>query len=160
MSAETLSAKKADVIKGYHSLDEKGQSVLKAIFGSETFSQKITDQVKSFEDACTMKGLDPAAVVKQWEEKGYEPHEIAGKKIELFIQVVNEGWVPDWSNSRESKWTPWFEYKNGELVYLSAYYWYSSTVVSSRLCLRSSELAKHAGTCLLKEYNQFFLINN
>jgi hypothetical protein len=80
------------------------KSVLENSYPIGYFSGKITDRIKTFEDACAEVGEDPE------HDKFTEgtPDEIAFKKIKVITKALNEGWLPNWNNSGERKWYPWF----------------------------------------------------
>lgn len=133
----------------------KGSKQLKAslieLFGPELFIPKATDRIKTFEDACVDQKLDPKKVL---------PY--IGTKLTIEQQVINTyamlriiakslrgNWNPDWTNSNENKWYPWFQYKrasSGFVVVDTDYVCaHALTYVGSRLCFPTSELAKYFG---------------
>lgn len=71
--------------------------------------EKITDKVKSFEDACKHLGLNPndLPVVYMLPEKDRKSI-IAFYKLTIIIRALNEGWEPDWSNWDKWKYYNWF----------------------------------------------------
>ncbi len=121
----------------------------------------IIDQVKTFEDACEVLGLDGDIL------KGSVTDLLSGDlesisaytKLIIIARALNEGWVPDWSNSSQYKYIPWFEHKPGfGLSYHDCADWYASTCVGSRLCFKTKELAKYAATQFADIYNDFLTI--
>jgi hypothetical protein len=134
-------------------------------FGEKTKSTcgKITDRVKSFEDACRELGIDPAGVlvltsnVKEVQENFKAI--AAFTKLTIIAKALNQGWTPDWSNSSQYKYYPWFEWKSG-FGFSSAFYgcWGTYTFVGSRLCFNSEELAKYAGTQFEDIYQDFLTL--
>mgnify|MGYP000464618864 CR=1 FL=1 len=77
--------------------------------------EKITDKIKSFEDACKHLGLNPndLPVVDMLPEKDRKSI-IAFYKLTIIIRALNEGWEPDWSNWDEWKYYNWFYVEKGE----------------------------------------------
>ena len=71
--------------------------------------EKITDKIKSFEDACKHLRLNPndLPVVDMLPEKDRKSI-IAFYKLTIIIRALNEGWEPDWSNWDECKYYNWF----------------------------------------------------
>jgi hypothetical protein len=115
---------------------------------------KITDRIKTFEDAAQC--IDPIEFVITCRRNGDAPDEIAYKKLKIICRALNEGWTPDWSDSSQPKYFPWFKYNSGFGFSITLCdYWYSATTVGSRLCFHSAELAEYAGKQFQKEYNEF-----
>ena len=113
----------------------------------------ITEEVKSYEDACRVLGYNVTedSVLRR---EGFRPDEIARRKLEIITEALNEGWAPDWNNTNEYKYYPWFYIqpyggadKAAGLTYASTYYAasYSSANIGSRLCYKTRNLAAYAG---------------
>jgi hypothetical protein len=93
--------------------------------------------------------------------KGLEPDEVAYKMIKEIVKTFNEGWVPDWSNSNEYKYYPWFRMGSPSgcgFSYNDYDYWYTYSIVGSRLCYKSADLAKHAGQLFESIYKDFLTV--
>lgn len=76
-------------------------------------------------------------------------------------KLANKGteWLPDWTNSSEYKYYPWLEFKAGSGFSRYAYdYVRTHSNVGSRLCFRSSDMARHAATHFTELYNDFFTL--
>ena len=122
-------------------------------------SGNIIDRIKTFEDACRALGIDPS------EKVAIEgPSDLcddldsigAYSKLIIIARALNEGWKPDWANSSQRKWYPYFEYKAGFGFSRTSYaYWHARAAVGSRLCFKSSELAEYAGKQFADIYNEF-----
>jgi hypothetical protein len=87
-------------------------------------------------------------------------HHLIGYQLVVCIaKALNEGWTPDWSNSNELKYYPWFEMRGSSgFRFNDDGYWVSASFVGSRLCFKSRELAVHAGERFLEVYKQFMVI--
>lgn len=119
--------------------------------GKQFFSEKITDRVKTFEDACNVTGDYPKS--DRFTEGTTD--EIAYKKLKVIIAALNEGWTPDWNNSNEVKYYPWFEMRSGfRLIRVDVSY--GSSDVGSRLCFRTRDLANYAVSQFPDLYKDFF----
>ncbi|MDI5894377.1 hypothetical protein [Flavobacterium algoritolerans] len=93
--------------------------------------------------------------------KGLEPDEVAYKMIKEIVKAFNEGWVPDWTNSNEGKYYPWFKMgspSGGSVSYGDCDRWYTGSCVGSRLCFKSADLAKHAGQLFESIYKDFLTV--
>jgi hypothetical protein len=134
---------------------EEFKEVLKDTFGEKFFQRKITDRVKSFEDACGILGFIVQTHRNMFEE--LQKDEIAYIKLKVITEALNEGWEPDWNNNNEYKYYPWWNMQNGFSLSDVSYY-YSYSFVSSRLCFKSRELAEYAAKQFLEIYKDYFTI--
>jgi hypothetical protein len=78
----------------------------------------------------------------------------------LITEHLNDGWEPDWDNSNEYKYWPWF-YMNKpgfRLDDISCRWANSHSSAGSRLCFRTRELAEHAAKFFLKEYEAMMIL--
>jgi hypothetical protein len=123
-------------------------------------------KIKTFEAACKLLKLDPkkVPVVKGLPAK-HQKSIVAYFKLVIIAQALNEGWEPNWSNSDEYKYQPYFwvkadaKHPAGVGFSITGYgVWGSITGVGSRLCFKSSELAMYAGKQFAKLYQEYLLI--
>jgi len=130
----------------YKTATPEFKEILEDSFGKEFFSGKITDRIKTYEDACTELGEKPLNE-SELKSFGFTPDEINYRKLKTVIKVLNEGWVPDWTNGNQAKWYPYFRLSSGAFVFDDASYdnSYANAGLGSRLCLSSAELATYAG---------------
>ena len=127
--------------------------------------EKITDKVKSFEDACKHLGLNPndLPVVYMLPEKDRKSI-IAFYKLTIIIRALNEGWEPDWSNWDKWKYYNWFYVEKGGDQRSSGFRYYDThctatgTSTGSRLCFKNIELAKSAAEQFKELYREYLLI--
>ena len=121
----------------------------------------ITKRVKTYADACAVLGIEPMneAVLAKL---GFTKDEIAYRKLKTIAEALNEGWQPDWANSNEYKYWPWFVYNTASAGFSRASTNYTASYtnagVSSRLCYKTRELAAYAGNQFEGIYNDFLLI--
>ncbi|GAB1358554.1 hypothetical protein MASR1M31_03320 [Porphyromonadaceae bacterium] len=122
-------------------------------------STKITDRVKSYEDACSELGITPIDE-SQMLANGFTKDEIAYRKLKTITQALNEGWVADWTDPSQEKWIPWF-YMHGSsgFVFDDAYYGCSVAGAGdgSRLCFKDEKTATCAGKQFVDLYKEFIL---
>jgi hypothetical protein len=159
---QTLEVTKQNAIQAYNEADSKGKELLENLYGKEVFNQKITDRVKSFEDALELysKKIEPV-LSNLLNYTGYNKEVIsaqATEKLKIIISVLNEDWTPDWDNSNQYKYYPYFDMSNNTLVFSHCFSWHTYSYVSSRLCLRSKELAEYCGKQFIDLYKQSFLM--
>jgi hypothetical protein len=143
----------------YPKASAEWKNVLEETFTKEFFQQKITDRVKTFEDACGVLGIDLIAFV----DDDSAPDESAYIQLKTIAKALNEGWTPDWNNDEEYKYYPWFEMQktksNPSGFRLDGVgYDYAYSIVGSRLCFHSRELAEYAAKQFQDLYKQFFTL--
>ena len=144
--------------------DEDNGSVFDYFYKEEEY-EEITDRVKSYEDACKVLGVEPINE-QNAKAQGFRPDEIARRKLETIAAALNEGWLPDWNNTDEYKYYPYFyiqENAKGKgsagLSFADTLYAASYTYanIGSRLCNNASRLAKYAGDQFADLYEQILL---
>ena len=124
----------------------------------------MNKNILSFEDAC--KALNIEAVLPDFTilPEKHRTALTAHYKLVIIAQALNDGWEPDWTNYDEYKYYPWFvveEKSSGPglgLSYIVYAYAGSFADVGSRLCYRTRELARYAGTQFKDLYEEYFLI--
>lgn len=170
----------------YAQLNSEQQTLLVNIFGEDTFKPKdIRDRVKTFEDACTVLGIDP----DEWKKKHlmFNKDVLAYLKLRIITQALNEGWYPKFTED-ERRYYPWFyiitkkEFENlsaeenrrcvgraghsadarGGLVFAYAN---SASSVSyagggARLAFSNYDLAVYAGTQFIDIWDDFIIDEN
>jgi len=132
------------------------KSVFEKNFGKAFFSQKITDRIKTYEDACSELGEQPIDEAK-WKQFGVSDDDITYRKLKTITKALNEGWKCDWNDSNQYKWYPWFKMSSGGFVFYAASDGYSlaNAGYASRLCFSSDEIATYAGKQFLQLYSDF-----
>lgn len=136
------------------------RSILEESFGKDFFSQKITDRVKTYEDACrelSMNPLDENKLMKL----GLTKHDIAYQKLVTIAKSLNEGWVPNVCDNSVYRWYPWFV-TNGSPSSFAVYdsfcaYANASAGSGSRLCFKNKELSEYCGKQFIELWKQFIL---
>lgn len=69
--------------------------------------EDITNRVKSYADACKVLGIEPMDE-DSMKAQGFRPDEIARRQLETITEALNEGWKPNWADTNEYKFYPWF----------------------------------------------------
>ena len=117
-------------------------------------------EIKTFEDACKALSLDVATVIPDF--SGYPPKhqaaQIAHSKLVIIAEALNGGWAPDWDNNNEYKYYPYFDMEKG-FSFSNYDCIYTFSFAGSRLCFRSAEIAKYAGTQFVELYKDYFVIS-
>lgn len=125
-------------------------------------SADVTERIKSFEDACADQGVN----IDEFYEncKGLTLDEIAYRKLKIIARALNEKWEPNWDNSNEYKYYPYFDMRSASsgfgFSHSACDRWITATSCGSRLCFKSEKLAKYAGTQFTSIYKELFTLNN
>ena len=142
-----------------------GNGTISDYFYKEEDYEEITDRVKTYEDACKVLGVEPINE-QNAKARGFRLDEIARRKLETITASLNEGWKPDWNNTDQCKYYPYFyiqENAKGEgsagLSYSNASTAATTTfaLFGSRLCFHDSCLAQYAGNQFTGLYEQLLI---
>lgn len=131
------------------------KQVLEDSFPKGFFSQKVTDRIKTIDDALEVIKITPNIGILLC-YNGQDKDMIATQahaKLTIIAKALNEGWAPDWNNGNEAKYYPYFNMQSG-FGFSDTYYvyTYTYTCVGSRLCFKTRELAEYAG----KEFESIY----
>lgn len=122
---------------------------------------KITDKVKTFEDACKVLGLDPKQlqVVDLLPEKDRKSI-IAYYKLTVIIRALNEGWEPNWNDLDEYKYFNWFYLDSAGFgcADTNNAATHTDTPLGSRLCFKNDTLARYARVQFRDLYFEYLFI--
>ncbi|MGN6491202.1 MAG: hypothetical protein ACTHLE_04340 [Agriterribacter sp.] len=151
---KTLSLSDQDARKIYPSAIPELKTILEANWGKSFFSQKITERVKTWEDVCREANEDPDDIIY----RTGTADEIAYKKLKVIIRVLNEGWSPNWNDSSQRKWYPWFYLSSPGFRFLVTHFEFTYAIVGSRLCFKSEELCEFAAKQFTSIYKDFFTL--
>lgn len=149
--AETLTINKTDFLNAYKKATGAVKTSLAKLVPTEVLNGKITDKVKSFEDACKVLKIKVPVFAKTDSKD-----EIAFRKLKTIIQALNEGWKPDWNNSNEYKYFPWWN-MDGGFSLRGVLGRYLNSFVPSCLCFKNEELANYAAKQFLSIYKDFIV---
>jgi hypothetical protein len=119
---------------------------------------KITDRIKTFEDALKETGRPDVPDFKDVPED-LRPHFQAQYKAVVIAEALNEGWTPNYRSEMQCKWSPWFCVIPSGFAFNGADYEYSLPTMGSaaRLCFKSEELATYAGRQFTDIYERLIL---
>jgi len=120
--------------------------------------KNVMERLKSVADVLADHGYTQQEFDKQNEE--LTDDEIAYRIIKLLAKSLNEGWTPDWDDSSQYKYYPWFYMQGGSSGFRCGGCgdWRAGSGVGSRLCFKSAELAKYAGTQFTDVYKKFMTL--
>jgi len=122
-------------------------------------------KIKSFSDACKKENINPEALpdVSMIPEE-FAKAILAVYKLFIIFKAINNGWEPNWNDSSQYKYFPWFYVDASEKVpsgfgfsYSDFDCGYTDTYCSSRLCTDTSEKARYMAAQFESEYKDFLL---
>jgi hypothetical protein len=127
-------------------------------FGKEFFSEKVTDRVKTYEDAVEATGRTNTPDFSNVPEDLRKYFEGQYQMV-VIAEALNEGWKPDWDDANQMKWIPWFRSVSSGFVFDDASDDYSTANAGNglRLCFKSEELAAYAGKQFIEIWNKILL---
>lgn len=159
----TLQIKQDSLLAAFRNAGKEGKQVLSDLFGKQVaLYDNITDRVKSFEDACQVLGISTNVPEVKGLPRKHQKAIIANYKLIVIAEALNEGWKPNWQDSDEYKYYPWFDMSNPAGVGCSATYHAASHThasFGSRLCLKNRELAIYFGQTFTDLFNDSLLLN-
>ena len=132
--------------------------------------ENITNRVKSYAEACKVLGIEPMDE-DSMKAQGFRPDEIARRQLETITEALNEGWKPNWTDTNEYKFYPWFYIEVSEVQTEGTYgagaglscavSSYAATSANanfgSRLCFHDRETARYAGRTFTNLYAQILI---
>lgn len=159
----TLQIKQDSLLVAFRNAGKEGKQVLSDLFGKQVaLYDNITDRVKSFEDACQVLGISTNVPEVKGLPRKHQKAIIANYKLIVIAEALNEGWKPNWQDSDEYKYYPWFDMSNPAGVgYSDTANTASNTYAhfGSRLCLKNRELAIYFGQTFTDLFNDSLLLN-
>ncbi len=126
------------------------------IFGADN----NLDSIKTFEDALALSDFNWKGYLELVETSKtlgcqISKSAIAQRKLEIIISVMNDGWTPNWKDSSELKWYPWFDLGGSGFSLGVCAYRNSSTYVGGRLCTKNEDLCKYIATTFIDIYKEY-----
>ena len=134
--------------------------------------EDITNRVKSYADACKVLGIEPMDE-SGMKAQGFRKDEITRRQLETITEALNEGWKPNWADTNEYKYYPWFDIEvsrvqTEDVDTLGASAGLScadtnnaatntNANIGSRLCFHDRETARYAGRTFTDLYAQFLI---
>lgn len=132
----------------------------------------INEVITDFESARETLGLKALGFLNKFDDVTKLISDINPKHIEALIALnelftIAEAWnkedefVPDFSDCKQDKWFPWFEYNKNVAGFVYATTGNTPTaghtLIGSRLCFKTSARAAQFGKLFVDLYNKVFL---
>ncbi|ANF51722.1 hypothetical protein A0O34_14955 [Chryseobacterium glaciei] len=158
-----LEITKEAALKAHKEASPKGKILLENLFGGKVFLQKITDRIKSIDDAVGELGEDDPDVIHylKLEASGINGHILYSQMLVVITKALNEEYTPDWNNGEWDKWYNWFNMSSsssGRFSFGGSAARGSLSYCGSRLCFKSKELAQYAAKQFIDIYEKAFTI--
>lgn len=135
------------------------QKVLTETFGEDYFKKRDYTDIKTFADACEECGTIEEEFNERFANLGLDADTINYEKAKIVVKAINQGWTPDWSNSYQYKYWPYFKLSSGfSFSNADSYYVFTVTNVGSRLCFESEAKCTYAAKQFIDIYEQFLTI--
>lgn len=116
-------------------------------------------KITSYEDACKVLGVEPInEEVFNVFPKEDRKSTIAYHKLTIIARALNNGWLPDWENTNESKYYPIFRYISAGLSYIATYDVTTNARIVSRLCFSSPVIAEYAADHFTDLYRDYYCL--
>jgi hypothetical protein len=151
--AKTLTIDDATARKIFPTAPPELKAILLENYSNEFFSEDITDRIKTFEDACEYNNTNPKAsrFVNGTRNQIYQ------ERVAEIVKALNQGWVPDYDDSSEYKYSPYFYLNAPGFRFYDSFYVFTSsyTTGGSRFALKSRKLSDFAGAHFVKEYEMW-----
>lgn len=98
--------------------------------------------------------------LRQLQKVDIAEHIISNQSAVIIVKALNENWIPNWNDSSESKYFIWWDMQTNNFSYYDYGSWDSGSVISARLCLKSSKLCQDIGKNkeFVKVFKSFMLI--
>lgn len=153
MEIQTLKIEKEKAKQIFKEAPESLREILISTFGADTFKLNVIDRIKTFADAYEAADEKTRDEFDQQIHPNLSEHIVARLKLILIAKVLRGEWEPDFSNSNQEKWFPWFKFSAGSGFGFSGSgcgYGRTLAAVGSRLCFPNEELSNYFGKQFIK----------
>ena len=154
---EVLTIEKKNAIVAHNEANDKGKKMLENLFGRKIFLGNVMDRIKTFEDACAELGIHWGDACPKVQKNGDYGAIVSFAQALIVTRALNEGWKPDFNNGQWDKHYPYFDMRSsaGGFRFNDSACAYDNALVGARLCFKSAELARYAGTQFEDIYKGF-----
>lgn len=154
-----LTLKKSTAKNLYPEAPKWFQKVLIETFGEDYFKKRAYTDIKTFADACEECGTTEEEFNELFGHIGLSEDTIAYEKMKIVAKAINQGWTPDWDNTNQRKYWPYFKLSSGFGFSFSDFgYGLTNSAVGSRLCFETEEKCTYAAKQFIDIYEQFLTI--
>jgi hypothetical protein len=138
--------------------DIKSELVARLVPTPGKWVLKFTD-IKTFNDACKACGTSEEEFYLEWSDRLLPSDTFAYEQLKLIVKAINQGWTPDWNDTNQRKWWPYFNLSSGfGFSHSYSYYGYAPAAAGSRLCFQTEEKSNYAANQFTELYKEFISI--
>ncbi len=144
------------LVKLYENSNDSGKKILVDTYGESMFTID-NNYMEVFQGFCKQHNLIFDDIVPFKDPKTSNQHSTnAHAMLQEIVPIENEGWTPNWDNSSEYKYYPWFEMRSDwGFAFYGVDYWSTSTVAGSRLCFKNAERCELTAKKYLSIYQKW-----
>lgn len=160
MNKNTFEVDKDFILKAYDAACADWKQKLKEKF-SEVFPKNTSERVKTFEDVISILELKRQEYWIPYNNPSTPQEKSLNAQARLFkiAEAYNEGWKPNWDNSSEYKWFPYY-YKSDGSWSVSHDGWPALLYFPSGLVFKSKELSIDAYNKFKDIFDDYFMVNS
>ncbi len=114
----------------------------------------ITTRVKSFDDACRVLGLDVDKDLNILLGLENNKELIGIYKLKIIVEALNEGWKPNFLESEEYMYYPYYIMKVNKFALYDSVYDRTNSHGGLYICFKSKELSEYFGNNI--EFTQLY----
>ena len=153
---QTLKLNEDTARKIYPNSSPEFKVLLEESFPKGFFFKNIIERTNSIDDIFSIAGKTILEIINSNDTKD----ESAYKVLKFGIAVLNEEWIPDYTNPNQSKYEPRFILgANSILKYYSYNILTKTAIINSHLVYRSYDHMMHGIRIMHEFYNDFIRIN-
>lgn len=156
---ETLELEKKKAIEAYETGSKKERTFLERLYGKKHFQKDVIDRIGSVDNAINELGESDIEVIEYRKLLSINSaeHIMGNQEAVIVAKALNEGWVADVLDPTQGKYTAWFTRSSSGLRCDDDACWDAYSFVGSRLCLKSSKLAKYFGEQFIETHKKYIL---
>lgn len=152
---EQLTVAKQSALNAYADAGKKGQTLLENLFGKKVFKGNVRDRIHNFDDVLSEVGISAIDFINL--TKNLPKRFVAESQMEMITRAYNEGVEPDWNDSSQTKYYPWFWMNSARGFSYHAYgYGLSYSRVAARLAFLDLDNLKDAVKKFLPIFETYF----
>lgn len=109
----------------------------KSTFENIVFKKEVKTKPETFEDIFLLNNTTWEKFKEQYKNIDKADRDNAVER--LMVKAYNGDWTPNWNNSNEVKYYPYFKMSGDSFGFYFCYHWYTLSDVSSRFCFKNKE---------------------
>lgn len=147
-----------DAVKAWSDGTSSDRALLERLYPT-LFKKDIVDRIQTLDDVYGLVGLDREERKRLWGGMSNYPHLIHFHQGCLIAEAYNQGWMPDWNNSSEYKYYPYWDLSGAGFRLYAVGDDCSHSDVGSRLVFRESRFVEDAIKKFPDVYKGFLTLN-